>query len=82
MALAKYREDIDARYTDDNFERLNALFSGRDFSKEWQQLARVDSAAVVARFSGGYFEDRMVFLRPGRTRFSVECASKDTSERA
>jgi hypothetical protein len=76
MALAKYCEDIDDRYTDDNFERLNALFSGRDFSKEWRQLARVDSAAVVARFSGGYFEDRMVFLRPGRTRFSVESASK------
>jgi hypothetical protein len=76
MALAKYCEDIDDRYTDDNFERLNALFSGRDFSKEWRKLARVDSAAVVARFGGGYFEDRMVFLRPNRTRFSVECASK------
>ncbi len=78
MALAKYCEDIDDRYTDDNFERLNALFSGRDFSKEWRQLARVDSAAVVARFSGGYFEDRMVFLRHKRTRFSVECASIST----
>lgn len=76
MALAKYAEDIDDRYTDDNFERLNALFSGRDFSKEWHQLAKVDSAAVVAKFGGGYFEDRMAFLRPGRTRFNIECASK------
>jgi hypothetical protein len=76
MGLAKYCEDIEDRYTDDNFERFNALFSGRDFSKEWQQRARVDSAAVVARFTGGYFEDRMVFLRPGRTRFTIECASK------
>src|SRR5438046_2728085 len=75
MALAKYCEDIIDRYSDDNFERINSLFSGRDFGKEWRELARVDSAAVAAQCNGRFFEDRMVFLRNGRVRFSVKCGS-------
>lgn len=75
MALAKYAEDIVDRYSDDNFERINGLFSDRDFGKEWRELARVDSAAVAAQSSGRFFEDRMVFLRPSRVRFTVKCGS-------
>ncbi|HEY0550027.1 MAG TPA: hypothetical protein VGF13_10535 [Verrucomicrobiae bacterium] len=75
MALAKYCEDIIDRYSEDNYERINALFSGRDFAKEWRELARVDSAAVAAQYNGRFFEDRMVFLQSSRVRFSVKCAS-------
>jgi hypothetical protein len=76
MALAKYREDIVDRHSDDNWERINALFAGRDFNKEWRDLARVvESAAVAAQANDRFFEDRMVFLRSAKVRFSVVCAS-------
>jgi hypothetical protein len=75
MALAKYREDIIDRHSEDNYERINALFSGRDFAKEWRELARVDSAAVAAQYNGRFFEDLMVFLRSGHVRFTINCAS-------
>ena len=75
MANAKYTEDIIDRYSEDNYERINALFSVRDFDKEWHELARVESAAVAAHKDGRFFEDRSVFLRGAKVKFTVVCAS-------
>src|SRR5688572_13103416 len=79
MALAKYCEDIVDRYSEDNYEQINALFNGRDFDSEWRLLAANESAAVAAKIGHRFFEDRMAFLRTDRVRFTVECASKTQS---
>src|SRR5882757_9771839 len=76
MANAKYAEDIVRRYTEENYERINAVFSGRDFDREWKELSRIESAAVAAKINGKFFEDKTVFLRNAKIQFSVVCSSK------
>ena len=74
MANAKYTEDIIDRFSEDNYERINALFRVRDFDKEWHELARVESAAVAAQKDGRFLEDRRVFLHGVKLAFTVICA--------